>query len=447
MDKKSDFKPYSKPHSTVIVGAQWGDEGKGKIVDVLAERSDIVVRYQGGPNAGHTVIVGSKKFKLHLLPSGVIRGKRSLIGAGVVLDPLALKAEMEEMRAAGVKITPKELGIAYRAPLILPTHRLLDGMQEESKKGKAVGTTKRGIGPAYSDLALRTALMFADVFAKDWPKKLEAAVFAHEEILEKMFSIKIDALCRKSIKELEAIPPFFEGFQANVNLEVTDALDAGKKVLFEGAQGALLDNSFGTYPFVTSSHPIAGGACIGVGVPPRSIDRVEAVVKAYCTRVGSGPFVTELSGKVADELRQKGGEFGTTTGRPRRTGWLDLVALRFSHRLNGFAGMHITKLDVLGGQPEISFCNSYEIAGKKVTEYPADPLATEKAKPVYQKMAGFGDLSEKEWAKVAKEGKTKGLDALPKNAIAYVNKISELSGIPIISVSVGPERESIIFAK
>jgi len=442
-----DRTPFSKPHSTVIVGAQWGDEGKGKIVDVLAERSDIVVRYQGGPNAGHTVIVGDKKFKLHLLPSGVIRGKRSLIGAGVVLDLLSLQEEMAEVKKAGIKVTPRELGIAYRTPLILPTHRLLDGVQEESKKGKAVGTTKRGIGPAYSDLALRTALMFTDVFAKDWQKKLGAAVCAHEEILQKMYQIKIAEQIRKSIKELEAIPAFFDGFQANVNLEVNQALDSGKNVLFEGAQGALLDNLFGTYPFVTSSHPIAGGACVGVGVPPRSIDKVEGVVKAYCTRVGSGPFTTELSGKVADELRTKGGEFGTTTGRPRRTGWLDLVALRFSNRLNGFSGMHITKLDVLGGQPEILFCDSYEINGKNVTEYPADPVSAEKAKPVYQKMAGFEDLDEAGWAKVAKEGKTTGLDALPKNALAYVKKVSELSGIPIISVSVGPERDFIIFAK
>jgi len=442
-----DQKPFPKPHSTVIVGAQWGDEGKGKIVDVLAEKSDMVVRYQGGPNAGHTVLVGTKKFKLHLLPSGVIRGKRSLIGAGVVLDPLALKTEMEEVRAAGVKITPKELGIAYRTPLILPTHRLLDGIQEESKKGKAVGTTKRGIGPAYSDLALRTALMFTDVFAKDWPSKLEAAVHGHEEILGKLYNTKVDDATRKSIKELEAIPAYFEGFQANVNYEVNAALDSGKRVLFEGAQGALLDNSFGTYPFVTSSHPIAGGACVGVGVPPRSIEKVEGVVKAYCTRVGSGPFVTELSGKVADELRNKGGEFGTTTGRPRRTGWMDLVALRFSNRLNGFSGMHITKLDVLGGQKEILFCDSYEIDGKKIRDYPADPLEAERVKPVYQKMAGFGDISEKEWEEVAKQGKSNGLDALPANAIAYVKKVSELSGIPIVSVSVGPERDSIIFAK
>jgi len=440
-------KPFPKPHSTVIVGAQWGDEGKGKIVDVLAEKSDIVVRYQGGPNAGHTVIVGDKKFKLHLLPSGVIRGRRSLIGAGVVLDLLSLREEMAEVNKAGIKVTPKELGIAYRTPLILPTHRLLDGVQEESKKGKAVGTTKRGIGPAYSDLALRTALMFTDVFAKDWPKKLDAAIRAHEEILQKMYQIKIDEQTRKSVKELEAIPAFFDGFQANVNLEVNQALDSGKRVLFEGAQGALLDNSFGTYPFVTSSHPIAGGACVGVGVPPRSIDRVEGVVKAYCTRVGSGPFTTELSGKVADELRNKGGEFGTTTGRPRRTGWMDLVALRFSNRLNGFSGMHITKLDVLGGQPEIHFCNAYEVGYEKVLEYPADPVTAEKAKPIYQHVRGFDDLTEKEWAEVARNGKTEGLDALPANALAYVNKISELSGIPVISVSVGPERDFIIFAK
>jgi adenylosuccinate synthase len=365
----------------------------------------------------------------------------------VVLDLLELRAEIEEVRRAGIRITPKELGIAYRAPLILPTHRLLDGVQEETKKGNAVGTTKRGIGPAYSDLALRTALLFADVFSADWPKKLERAIFAHEEVLEKIFNTKLDSPCRKSIRELEAIPAFFEGFQSNVNREVSEALGSGKKVLFEGAQGSLLDNSFGTYPFVTSSHPIAGGACVGVGVPPQSIGRVEAVVKAYCTRVGSGPFVTELFGKVADELRQRGGEFGTTTGRPRRTGWLDLVALRYANRLNGFAGMHVTKLDVLAGQKEILFCNGYEVAGKAVKDYPADPLAIENARPVYEKVAGFGDVSQMEWAEIARQGKTKGLAALPKNALAYVKKVSELSEMPVISVSVGPERESIIFSK
>lgn len=434
-------------NSTVIVGAQWGDEGKGKIVDCLCEKNDLVARYQGGANAGHTVVVGDKKFKLHLLPSGVIREKRSLIGAGVVLDILALREEIAQVEKAGLKITPKVLGIDYRAPLLLPTHKILDGIQEESKAASKIGTTKQGIGPAYSDLAARTALMFSDTLAVDWEARFGRALSGHETILEKLYSRKLSAAERAVCTEYCKAAPAYAKFAADASAESSNAIAAGKPVLFEGAQGALLDNSFGTYPFVTSSHPIAGGACTGVGVSPRCISKIEGVAKAYCTRVGAGAFPSELTDKLGDSIRGRGAEFGTTTGRPRRVGWFDAVALRYSSRLNGFTGLHITKLDVLGGLDELMICDAYEANGKQTRDYPANPADFAGAKPVYKRFAGFEDLGADGWKKVAVDGEKKGLAALPQNALLFVQKISELSGVPIVSVSVGPERESIIFAK
>ncbi len=437
------------PNSTVIVGAQWGDEGKGKIIDALAEESDLVVRYQGGANAGHTVVAGGKKFKLHLLPSGVVRRKRSLIGAGVVVDLLALKEEIGRLKEAGIPITPALLGIDFRAPLLLPTHKLLDGAQEDSKSpASAIGTTRRGIGPAYSDLASRSALMFADIASPHWKARLEGAMKQHELLLEKVFgsdAAKTGEFAGEILR-FEKAAESFRGFAADASLEVNEAVGSGKRVLFEGAQGTLLDNSFGTYPFVTSSHPIAGGVCAGVGVSPHLIGSIEGVAKAYCTRVGAGAFPTEIKGETGEVIRQKGQEYGTTTGRPRRVGWFDAVALRYADRLNGFDGLHLTKLDVLGGLEEINVCDAYEIDGKRVADYPATQDELINSKPSYFQMPGFGDFTPGEWKEIVKEGGRRGFEALPSNARKYVENLGRLVGVPIASVSVGPERESIIFA-
>jgi adenylosuccinate synthase len=435
------------PTSTVIVGAQWGDEGKGRIVDVLAEKSDLVVRYQGGANAGHTVVVGEKKFKLHLIPSGVVRGKRSLIGAGVVVDLSALKAEMDELNSLGVDVNPGVLGIDYRAPIIIPSHKMLDGAFEAAKKSGKIGTTQRGIGPAYSDLASRTGLIFSDLLSPDWSEKLSALATLHLKILQNMFpdSFEPPADYADQVMWYSKSAGFFSRFAVDASLEISNAACSGKRILFEGAQGTMLDNSFGTYPYVTSSHPIAGGACVGAGVSPKMIGNIEGVAKAYCTRVGAGPFPTEIEGELGEKIRHRGGEYGTTTGRPRRVGWFDAVALRYANRLNGFSGLHITKLDVLGGLPQLKICDSYNISGKETSEYPPTLAMLQKAKPELMSLPGFESHDAQGWSKIARNGADEGFEALPVNALAFVKSISHLAGVPTASVSVGPERKSIIF--
>ena len=444
-------KPAGKGLGIVIVGSQWGDEGKGKIVDVLSERVDLVVRYQGGNNAGHTVVVGERKFKLHTLPSGVVRGKRSLVGAGVVVDLRDLMRELMELEKTGVSVDEKVLGIDARCQLIMPWHNLLDASSEgRAENGNKIGTTMRGIGPAYEDRAGRRGIRFEDLLSEEELKQ-KIRRLAVEKILVAKALGASDADIRftpESVaQEYSVLSRMFAKYLCDVSSEVNDALASGKRVLFEGAQGTLLDNDFGTYPFVTSSHPIAGGVCSGVGAAASSINRVEAIVKAYTTRVGEGPFPTELTEDTGKRIREKGGEFGTTTGRPRRTGWLDVPLLRYANSLNGFTSLHITKLDVLGGMPELKICTGYDVNGKKAEKAPVLQKELSVAKPVYETMPGFENKSREEWMAVAKEGNKKGLDALPANAKKYVEKVQELLGVPVISVSVGPDRQAIIELK
>jgi len=430
--------------ATVIVGAQWGDEGKGKIIDALVPKFDLVVRYQGGNNAGHTVVVGTEKFKMHLLPSGVVRKKRNLIGAGVVVDPRVLKQEIDSLAQKGVRIDEKILGIDFRAHVIFPWHNALDAARD-AKKG--IGTTGRGIGPAYEDRAARSGTRFEEfVDAKVLEKRVKEGWEAKAKAVKMLEGPAIPA-AEETIKEYAALSHFLAPFACDASLEINNALEKGRRVLFEGAQGTFLDNDFGTYPYVTSSHPIAGGACTGAGVGPKSITSVEGVAKAYTTRVGSGPFPTELSDGIGSAIREKGAEYGTTTGRPRRVGWLDIPMLRYADYLNGFTGIHLTKLDVLGGLDVLKICTQYEINGKRTNYFPVKADEITGAKPVYVQLQGFPGLPPVEWRKIAKEGEKKGFAALPNEAKVYVEKVGQLVGVPILSVSVGPERSEIIWAK
>ncbi|MCX6767140.1 MAG: adenylosuccinate synthase [Candidatus Micrarchaeota archaeon] len=458
--------------ATVIVGAQFGDEGKGKIIDAMVPEYDAVVRYQGGNNAGHTVVVGSEKFKMHLLPSGVVRKKRSLIAAGVVLDPRVIKQEIDSLAAKGIKVDEHLLGIDFRTQVIFPWHNARDVARETAAGEGKIGTTGRGIGPAYEDRAARTGIRFGEfIDAKTLAAKIasktaetgaksgaKTAANEAKKTLGRIYPDSPDAIvppAEEIAREYSALGAFLKKFACDACLEVNGLLEAGHRVLFEGAQGTLLDNDFGTYPFVTSSHPIAGGACVGAGVSPRAINRIEGVGKAYVTRVGSGPFPTELNDGIGERIREKGAEYGTTTGRPRRVGWLDIPMLRYADYLNGFTGIHLTKLDVLGGINPLKICFEYQLdggrAGKtKTSVFPMNSGGfggVGAAEPVYLELPGFPDLPQAEWRKAAAEGVAKGFSALPEKAREYVEKAGELIGVPILSVSVGPERNEIIWAK
>ncbi len=446
-----------KGFGLAVIGAQWGDEGKGKIVHTLAEQSDLVVRFQGGHNAGHTVVAGGRKFKLHLVPSGVIAGKRSLIGAGVVVDPRALKRELSELRSNGIHVAPANLGIDYRASVIMPWHPALDEAREQrggmfgatvaaAKKSTAgvIGTTKRGIGPAYEDRAARIGLYFEDLIDAAVLKEKVFALHHYEQRVLRGMHCGLSQSPQRIYAEYAALGRELAIFACDAASEATNAVMKGKRVLFEGAQGTFLDVSFGTYPFVTSSNTIAGGACVGAGVPPRAITRVEGVAKAYTTRVGNGPFPTELFDAVGEFLQDKGAEVGTSTGRKRRCGWLDATMLRRANQLNGFDGIHLTKLDVLDGLKEIKIAVAHEVRGKRWTEFPIGVRDVQAAKPVYETLGGFKGTN---WKRVVEEGKTKGFDALPPAALAYVRRVEALAGVPVLSVSVGERREDIVFAK
>ncbi len=426
--------------STVIIGAQWGDEGKGKIVDYYSDVYQLVVRYQGGNNAGHTVVVGDKKFKIQLIPSGILRFKRSLIASGVVVDPLVLKNEIELFQKSGIAVGPKELGVDFRAHVIMPWHRFLDAAREKGKH--KIGTTGRGIGPVYESKAWRWGLRFEDLIEPEsLEAELEKSYPVYEKILSEVYGFTELPSEADILKEYAPLGKLLKPYVCDASEEVYGAHRKGHSILFEGAQGMLLDNNFGTYPYVTSSQPIAANAAASVGVGPQIITSVEAVVKAYATRVGEGPFPTELSGIAAEDLRQKGHEFGTNTGRPRRVGWLDLPVLRLGNRLNGYRGMHLTKLDVLAGLESIEVCTHYEYDGKKRDAFPLRKHELAHAKPIYQKIKGFG---EADWKKIVQLGKTKGFDSLPKEAREYVDFIEKHSGIPVLTVSVGPARDQII---
>jgi adenylosuccinate synthase len=422
--------------AVVVVGAQWGDEGKGKIVDILTERADVVVRYGGGPNAGHTLVVGNEKTVVRLIPSGILRERTACVLAqGMVIDPASLLSELDELARRGITRRVGRVGgvaslmVSDRAHAILPYHVLVDGLREQT--AGALGTTKRGVGPCYEDKAARRGIVLGALRDLPRTKKLvERALAAWEPTIQALGGEPPKVA--EIMDRLEAMAPRIVPLLADTSRFVERAVRDGKRVLFEGAQGTLLDIDHGTYPFVTSSSATAGGACTGAGVGPSRIDFVVGLVKAYCTRVGGGPFPTELNDAIGEGLRKRGDEFGSVTGRPRRTGWLDLPALRYAVRVNGLDGIALTKLDVLTGMDEIKVCVGYRVRGEAVDDFPIDDV--EHATPVYESLPGWSaDLST-----------ARTLDALPEQARRYVARIEKEAGCPVTLVSVGSRRDETI---
>ena len=419
--------------NTILVGAQWGDEGKGKIIDVLTGKADIVVRSQGGNNAGHTVIERGEKYVLHLIPSGILRrGKMCVIGNGVVIDPIALVSEIDRLRAAGVKVE-KNLLISDCAHLVLPYHRTLDE-QRELRKGRAkIGTTKRGIGPAYGDKAARTGLRMSDLMQPTvFSKKLQAKMRENNAILRAV-GAKPNSYDEVNAAYLAAGAKL-RPFVANTVVYLHHALQRGKEILFEGAQGTFLDIDHGTYPYVTSSNTTAGGACTGTGVPPHRMDRVLGVMKAYTTRVGEGPLPTEDRG-LARMLHELGREFGATTGRARRCGWFDAVATHYATMINGIDELAITNLDGLDSVDPLRICIGYRLNGKRLTVPPSDALQWENCEPIYEEMRGWKESTHR----------VQKFSALPARARAYLKRIAELTDARLSIISVGPGRAETIF--
>ncbi|RKD32091.1 adenylosuccinate synthase [Thermohalobacter berrensis] len=418
----------------VILGAQWGDEGKGKITDYLAEKADIVVRYQGGDNAGHTVEVGDKQYKLHLIPSGIIyEDKLCVIGNGVVINPKSLLDEIKYLNDKG--INTDNLRISDRAHIIFPYHKKLDELAEKQRGDKKIGTTKKGIGPCYRDKVERVGLRMCDIFYKDsFEEKLRKNIREKNQVIEKLYG-------EKGFDE-DTIVAEYMGYLEELKKYVTDTsvlLDSlireGKKVLFEGAQGTLLDLDFGTYPYLTSSHPISGGVSIGAGISPFSLKNALGVVKAYTTRVGKGPFPTELNNEIGDMIREKGHEYGTTTGRPRRCGWLDIVMLKFAARINGLTSLAVTKLDTLAGFDKLKICTGYKLDGEIIEEFPASLETLARCTPVYEEIDG--------WKEEEIEG-VNSFEELPENAKKYIRRIEELTGVKVDIISIGPRRSETI---
>lgn len=419
--------------AVVLIGSQWGDEGKGKITDFLAEKANVIVRYQGGNNAGHTVVANGEEFKLHLIPSGILyENKTCVIGNGVVIDPQVLLEELSYLAKRGVK-TGKLL-ISSNAHIIMPYHRVLDGLEEEARGEHKIGTTKRGIGPAYMDKASRIGIRVIDLMDKDeFAEKLERNLTEKNNLFVKVYG-------QEALK-FEDIYETYLGYAEQLRSMVTDsslAIDqsilAGEKVLFEGAQGTLLDIDHGTYPYVTSSHPIAGGACIGAGIGPTRIDRVIGVIKAYTTRVGEGPFPTELLDETGEEMRKKGHEFGTTTGRARRCGWYDAVIARYAVRVSGISDFAIMKLDVLSGFDTLKICVGYNVNGETIREFPQSQKVFKQCQPVYEEMPGWQeDVTH-----------VRRFEDLPKAAQNYILRIEELTGVPATLIAIGPGREQTI---
>jgi adenylosuccinate synthase len=422
--------------STVIVGAQWGDEGKGKVTDLLAEKAEVIVRFQGGNNAGHTIIRGEEVFKLHLVPSGILHpGKTCIIGNGVVVDPGVLIGELDELRKRNIDIT--SLKISANAHLIMPYHLMLDH-EGEAKLGELkIGTTKRGIGPCYADKADRLGIRVQDLLdEKILRKKIMTAMEPKRQLLRPW--AKDPALdLHTMVEEYARFGHRLESHIAETSLIVHKEIKAGREVVFEGAQGALLDIDHGTYPFVTSSNPIAGAACVGAGIGPTLIDEVWGIAKAYTTRVGSGPFPSEIDDEVGDKIREVGGEFGTTTGRPRRIGWLDLVALRYAGRINGLTGLCITKLDVLSGVETLRVATSYSNKdGATFDEFPYHQSVLHHSKAQYVDLPGWEeDITG-----------ARSLEDLPQTCRDYLDFISEFLDVPIVLIGVGPERSQVILA-
>lgn len=422
---------------TALVGAQWGDEGKGKVIDIMAEKADVVVRATGGNNAGHTVVSGGKTYKLHLVPSGILYdGTLCCIGPGCVVDPLALLKEMVEVKANGTSLDG--LRIDYRAHIVMPYHLLIDELSEEAKGEGGIGTTKKGIGPCYMDKAERIGIRFYDILHPEvFAEKLRANLNAKNKYIGGMFGYGKTALRRKECLDFAKIFAEYTeagkklaAYAADTTVIVYDAHKAGKNVLFEGAQGTLLDIDMGTYPYVTSSHPVTGGFCVSAGVGPTLVDECIGIAKSYTTRVGKGPFPTELFDETGDYIREAGFEYGTTTGRPRRCGWLDLVILRYAVRVNGLTGIAINKLDTLTGLKELKACTGYECDGEVITDFPADIHELDKCTPIYETLPGWTeDIT-----------KAKKPSDLPEAAMNYIRFIEKQIGCPVELIGVGPDR-------
>lgn len=423
--------------NVVIVGTQWGDEGKGKIVDLLAEHADLVVRFQGGNNAGHTMVVEGEQFISHLVPSGILQNKTCIIGNGVVVDPSVLVEELDNLSKRGVDVGPEKLKISEKAHLIMPYHQQIDLARESMKGDKKIGTTGRGIGPCYEDKSSRRGIRFVEL--------LDPEIFSEKvtsEIKEKNFYLQ-NFLAAEPL-DPQNIIDMYQGYAeklaphvTNISVLISDAIKKGQQVLFEGAQGTHLDIDHGTYPYVTSSNTVAGNACCGSGIGPKALNEIIGIVKAYTTRVGRGPFPSELFDEIGDQIQKKGVEFGATTGRKRRCGWLDTVLLRNSARLNGLTGLVITKLDVLSDIPDLQICTGYEYQGKLIHDFPANLKMLEACEPVYETLPGWSeDIST-----------IRKFEDLPENAKNYLSRIEELTEIPIAIISVGPGREETIVLK
>jgi adenylosuccinate synthase len=422
-----------------IIGSQWGDEGKGKITDYLAEDADLVVRFQGGTNAGHTIGIENEVFKLHLLPSGILRrGMISVIGNGVVLDPEELLDEIKTIEASGR--TVDGLRISDRANVIMPYHKTLDGVEERYRGAKGVGTTGRGIGPCYSDKISRYGIRVGDLVDKAALEEKVKMIYPMKEGQIAAFGGVTQDTIDMIVDKFSSYGSMLGKYVTDTSILVNDAIKSGKNVLFEGAQGTMLDIDHGTYPYVTSSNCVAGGICTGAGVPPSSIREVIGVVKAYTTRVGSGPFVTELSDELGEQLQKRGGEYGTTTGRARRCGWLDLVVVRHAVRLNGITSLAITKIDVLSGMKKLKAAISYEIDGDIVKDFPASISKLQRATPVYQEFDGWEDWSKEDVVEIVHNG----YKDLPTQMKKYLRFISSNVGALISIVSIGPKREETV---
>jgi len=423
--------------NVVVVGSQWGDEGKGKIVDWLSERADVVVRFQGGHNAGHTLVIDSKVYKLSLLPSGIVRGgKKSIIGNGVVVDPWALLAEMEKLRGQGVEITPESFEVAANATLIMPYHRELDALREDATTGVKIGTTRRGIGPAYEDKVGRRAVRVCDLQSRELVEARLEVALTHHNALRK--GLGHEAMDGKAIADdLMAIADQVLPYMSNVWRTLQAAENDGKRILFEGAQGTLLDVDHGTYPYVTSSNTVAGQAAGGSGLGPNSLGYILGITKAYTTRVGEGPFPTEQKNEIGQFLGEKGHEFGVVTGRKRRCGWFDAVLVRQSLAIGGVTGIALTKLDVLDGLDELKVCIGYKHKGEIVDYLPYGMEDQANVEAVYETLEGWSETTfgARSWAE------------LPAQAIKYIRRIEELIGVPVALLSTSPERDDTILVK
>jgi adenylosuccinate synthase len=419
--------------AVIVIGTQWGDEGKGKIVDHLAEKADVVVRYQGGNNAGHTVVVGEQEFKLQLLPSGILyKDKTCVVGNGVVIDPAVMIRELRSMQEKGVQTS--DLKVSNRAHIIMPYHRLLDEVEEDYRGEHKIGTTKRGIGPCYMDKNARSGIRMVDLLdEQEFSAKLERNLEAKNHLLQAVYGVEgfdYDKVREEYLGYAQVLRPFV----ADTSVYINEALKTGKKVLFEGAQATLLDLDHGTYPYVTSSHPIAGGACIGAGIGPTKISKVIGVAKAYTTRVGEGPFPTELGDEIGDTIRNRGREFGTVTGRPRRCGWLDAAVVRYAAQVSGLDYLAVTRLDILDGLKTLKMCTGYRYDGRILDEFPASLKVLGEVEPIYEELPGW-------------EEPLSGIRAygdLPAAARRYVERLSEVVGVPLGIVSVGPARDQTI---